>query len=359
MAHPDYYRILGVTRSASEEEVKKAYRKLARKHHPDLNPGSKEAESRFKEVSEAYGILSDPEKRRNFDQYGDPGGPGVPQGQPFDDGGGRGSFADFFHQFAQGGGQGGRRRAGPRPGEDTHHLVRVSFHDAFTGTRLPLHIQRTETCRDCQGSGESPSVRPTPCKACQGKGFTEEGSGFFRNRFECPACGGTGRRTSPCPACEGRGRNPRTETVTVAIPPGVEEGTRLRVAGKGEAGRRGGGPGDLYLEIQVDSDPRFERRGANLYVHLPITFSEAALGAKVEIPTPDGPTHIKVPPGTQSGSKLRLKGLGMPVHRSSQRGDLFAEVQVVTPVIQDERSKELLRELATLNDGGIREGAWK
>jgi molecular chaperone DnaJ len=354
MAHPDYYKILGVPRTATDEEIKKAYRKLARKFHPDLNPGNKEAEAKFKELSEANSVLADTEKRRNFDTYGDPGGPGAPQGHSYEDAASH-PFADLFRNF-QGGG--GRKRTGPRRGEDTQHLVRVSFQDAFHGTRLPLHIQRTETCRNCQGSGEAPNVRPTPCKVCAGKGWQEEGTGFFRNRYECPACDGTGRKTAPCTDCEGRGRVPRTETLTVAIPAGVEDGTRLRVAAKGEAGRRGGGPGDLFIQIQVEPDKRFERRGANLYVHLPISFSEAALGAKVEIPTPSGTSHIKVPPGTQSGSKLRLKGLGMPVHRSEQRGDLFAEIQVVTPRIQDERSKELLRELAELNDQTIREGAW-
>lgn len=353
MAVPDYYKILGVPKTASEEDIKKAYRKLARKYHPDLNPGSREAEAKFKELSTANDVLSDPEKRRNFDQFGDPAGPTAQAaGQSFDFGDLGGAFGDFFQGFG-----GGRRprRAGPRPGEDTQHTVRIAFQDAFRGTKLPINVTRTETCRPCQGSGEAPGVAKSTCPVCRGRGSVEQGMGFFKSHAECEACGGSGQKAPPCTECQGRGRNPKRETVTVAIPPGVEDGTRLRVAGKGEAGRRGGGAGDLYLQIQVEADPRFERRGSNLYLKLPISFTEAALGSKVEIPTPEGHTTIKIPPATQSGSKLRLKGQGMPIPRSEQRGDLFAEIQVVTPLIQDERSKELLRELGELNDASIRQ----
>ena len=359
MAHPDYYKILGIPRAASEEDIKKAYRKLARKYHPDLNPNNKDSESKFKEVSEANDVLSDTDKRKNYDVYGDPAGPGPSAGQgfssqEFDMGG---SFQDLFAGF--GGRGGGRRRAGPKPGEDTQHLVRIPFKEAFTGTKLSLNLQRTETCRTCQGSGDMPGGQPTTCAACGGHGFREQGGGFFRSRQECLACNGTGRKAPPCTSCDGRGRQPKAETVTVGIPAGVEDGTRLRVAGKGEAGRRGGGPGDLYLQIQVEPDPRFERRGPNVYLDLPISFSEAALGTKVEIPTPEGHSTIKIPPGTQGGATLRLKGLGMPIPGSSQRGDLMTRIKVVTPRIEDERSKELLRELAELNDRGIRENAWR
>lgn len=353
MATPDYYKVLGIPQGASEEEVKKAYRKLARKYHPDLNPGNREAEARFKEVSEAHDVLSDADKRRNYDQFGDPAGPQAGFGgggfQGFDFGDLGGVFGDFF----QGGGRG--RRPGPQPGEDTQHLVRISFQDAFRGTRISLNLQRTETCRACQGSGETPGAAKSTCHACQGRGHHEQGMGFFKSRVPCEACHGTGKRAPACGACQGRGRNPVKEQVAVNLPPGVEDGAKLRVPGKGEAGRRGGGAGDLYLHVQVEADPRFERRGPNLYLKLPVSFTEAALGAKVEVPTPEGTTTIKVPPGTQGGAKLRLKGQGMPVPRSSQRGDLFAEIQVVTPEIRDERSKELLRELAELNDHGIRE----
>lgn len=360
MAVPDYYKILGVPKNASDEDIKKAYRKLARKYHPDLNPGNKEAEAKFKELSTANDVLADAEKRRNYDQFGDPSGPAAQMGpgfQGFDFGDMGGAFGDIFQGF--GGSRGRPRRAGPRPGEDLQHTVRIGFSDAFHGSKLPINVTRTETCRPCQGSGEAPGLSKSICGACHGRGVHEQGQGFFKSRVECDECGGTGKKAPACPDCQGRGRNPKRETVTIAIPPGVEDGTRLRVAGKGEAGRRGGGPGDLYLQIQVEADPRFERRGANLYVKLPISFTEAAMGAKVEIPTPEGHTTIKIPPGTQSGSKLRLKGQGMPVPRSEQQGDLFAEIQVVTPQIQDERSKELLRELGQLNDAAIRQGIWR
>lgn len=362
MAHPDFYKILGVTRSASEDDIKKAYRKLARKYHPDLNPGNKDSEAKFKELTEANEVLSDGEKRKNYDTYGDPAGPAAPSAQgfsydEFDSGGGMGgSFQDLFRGF---GSKGTRRRPGPKPGEDTQHTVRIGFKDAFHGTKLTLSLQRSETCPACQGSGDQPGSHPTTCAACGGRGYREEGSGFFRTRQECPACSGTGKKAAPCPSCQGRGRIPKAESVTVAIPAGVEDGTRLRVAGKGEAGRRGGGPGDLYLQIQVEPDPRFERRGPNLYLDLPISFSEAALGTKVEVPTPEGHSTIKIPPGTQSNANLRLKGLGMPIPGSGQRGDLFARVKVMTPKIVDERSKDLLRELAELNDAEIRANAWR
>lgn len=360
MAHPDFYKILGVPRGASEEDIKKAYRKLARKYHPDLNPGNKDSEAKFKELTEANEVLSDPEKRKNYDTYGDPSGPpAAGPGFSYDEyeaGGMGGTFQDLFRGF---GGRGRGRGGGPKPGEDTQHPVRIGFKDAFQGTKLSLSLQRSETCRTCQGSGDLPGSRPTTCASCGGKGYLEDGQSFFRTRQECPACGGTGKKAAPCTACQGRGRIPKAETVTVAIPAGVEDGTRLRVAGKGEAGRRGGGPGDLYLLIQVEPDPRFERRGPNLYLDLPISFSEAALGTKVEIPTPDGHSTIRIPPGTQSNANLRLKGLGMPIPGSAQRGDLFARIKVMTPRIVDERSKDLLRELAELNDAEIRANAWR
>ncbi len=355
MAHPDYYAILGVSKSASDEEIKKAYRKLARKYHPDLNPGNAEAESKFKELTAAHDVLSDSEKRRNYDEYGDPGG--MPPGGGFSQGSGGGGNTqgfDFGHMFGDiFGGSERSHRPGPMKGENQNHTVRIPFKDAFSGTKISLNLHRTETCKTCHGSGDSSGAKST-CQTCGGRGHFEQGSGFFKTRQVCPDCGGAGKKAPACPACEGRGRNPKHESITVAIPAGVEDGTKLRVAGKGEAGRRGGGAGDFFLEVQVDSDPRFERRGANLYLRLPISFSEAALGAKVEVPTPESNATIKVPPGTQSGAKLRLKSHGMPIPKSDQRGDLFAEIQVVTPDVHDERSKELLRELAELNDGALR-----
>ena len=347
MSHPDYYKILGVPRSASVEDIKKAYRKLARKHHPDLNPGDVKSEAEFKKLSEANGVLSDPEKRKNYDTYGDPSGPGaqLPQGSPQGEGF---SFEDIFAGF------GGRPvRHGPERGEDLAHAVRLGFKEAFEGTRLSLRVNRSEPCLACHGTGEA-NRKQELCRTCQGKGKVGGGAGFLSFGRTCPDCGGRGAKVPACPDCGGAGRHARKETVTIAIPAGVEDGARLRVAGKGEAGRRGGGPGDLFLQISMEPDARFERKGPNLYVPLPISFSEAALGAKVNVPTPDGQATIKVPPGTQTGAKLRLKGQGMPIPKAGRRGDLIAEVAVVTPHIQDERSKELLRELADLNDEDVR-----
>jgi molecular chaperone DnaJ len=353
MPHPDYYKTLGVSRNAQDDEIKKVYRKLARKYHPDLNPGNKESESKFKDLSTAYDVLSDPEKRKNYDQYGDPAG----AGHVHPDGGGFQGFKfEGFEDFFPG--MGAPRRSGPDKGADLQHTLRVSFRDAFQGTKVSLAVRRTETCKGCQGSGEGPGAK-SACAACEGKGHLERGIGFFKSRQPCPSCNGAGRIAPPCPECQGHGTHAVTETVNVGIPAGVEDGTKLRVSGKGEAGRRGGGPGNLLLHIQVESDSQFERRGSNLYLSLPISFSEAALGAKVEVPTPDGHSTIKIPPGTQGGSKLRLKGQGMPIPKSGQRGDLIAEVQVMTPQVQDERSKELLRELGALNDHDIRRNAWR
>ena len=353
MSHPDYYKILGVSRDASDEEVKKAYRKLARKHHPDLNPGNAEAEAKFKEVSAANDVLSDPEKRKNYDQFGDPNGaPQMPPGG-FGEASGTGGFdfGDLFGSF-MGGGMGGRPESqGPRRGEDLLRRVQLSFQDAFKGTRLTFSVNRTEPCLACHGSGEAKG-KATTCAACNGKGKIQ--GGMFSMGRICGVCHGKGTIAPPCPECGGQGRKPRTETVTVAIPPGIDEGQRLRVAGKGEAGRRGGGPGDLFLEIAVQPDPRFERKGPNLHVTLPVSFTEAALGAKVDVPTPEGKATLKVPPGVQSGQKLRLKGHGMPIGKSGTRGDLFAEVAVLTPDVHDERSKDLLRELGELNDAALR-----
>jgi len=285
----DYYKTLGISKNASEDDIKKAYRKLARKYHPDLNPGNKDAEARFKEVTEAHEVLSDKEKRRNYDTFGDPHGQAAQPQEGFD----FGSFGDFF-----------------------------------------TFGQRSPTCR--------------------GTGHLEQNLSFIKSRSECPNCGGTGRKAPPCQECQGSGRIPLNDTVTIAIPAGIEDGARLRVAGKGEAGRRGGGPGDLFLSIRVNEDAKFERKGPNLYIKLPISFSEAALGTKLEVPTPESQTTIRIPPGTQSGSKLRIKNQGMPIPKSDQRGDLFAEIQVITPIIKDERSKELLRELAEINDHDLR-----
>ncbi len=363
MAHPDYYKILGVPRGASEEDIKKAYRKLARKYHPDLNPGNKDSEAKFKEVSEANDVLSDAEKRKNYDTYGDPAGPPAAAGpgpsfEGFDPGGGRfGERSRTCSGTSAAAGPGGG--AGPSPARTPSTWCASVSGKPSTAPSCPSACSARKPAGPARAPATCPAPGPPPAPPAAVGASTEEGGGFFHTRVECPVCGGTGKKAAPCPTCQGRGRVPKAETVTVAIPAGVEDGTRLRVAGKGEAGRRGGGPGDLYLQVQVEPDPRFERRGPNLYLDLPISFTEAALGTKVEIPTPDGHSTIKIPPGTQGGASLRLKGLGMPIPGSPQRGDLFARIKVVTPKIVDERSKDLLRELAELNDAAIRADAWR
>jgi len=347
MAKRDYYKALGVPKGAAEEDIKKAYRKLARKYHPDLNPNSQNAEDRFKEISEAYENLSDPAKRSNYDHYGDPQGPGtVPPGfssggfSGFDFGGGI-DLGDLFGNRVQ--------RSGPERGSDLVHSVRLGFAESFRGTKLNIGVQRSESCAPCQGTGDT-LVQKKTCAQCKGQGRFQSRNFLFGGMQLCPTCEGRGYAAPPCSVCRGQGHRPKHDNLTIAIPPGVDEGSRLRVAGKGEAGHRGGGSGDFYLQISVDPDPRFDRKGNNLYVSLPVSFSEAALGAKIEIPTPEGVTTLKIPPGIQTGTKLRVKGQGMPIMRSEQRGDLFAEIQVVTPKIQDERSKDILRELSELND---------
>jgi molecular chaperone DnaJ len=353
MINPDFYKILGISRDASEEDIKKSYRKLARKYHPDLNPGDKDAEAKFKELNDANEVLSDATKRKNYDLYGDPSGPTTQHNAGFSYGGPEFSdeFGDAFQSIFSGfGGKSSRQKARPKTGADTQHLVRIGFKEAFSGTKLTLNLQRSEVCRTCQGSGDLLGSPITTCTSCSGSGYQEGGAGFFRTRHECPTCSGAGKKAASCISCHGCGLVPKTEPVTIVIPAGVDDGLQLRVVGKGEAGRRGGKSGNLYVKIQVEPDVIFERRGPNLYLDLPISFSDAALGSKMEIVTPEGFSTIKIPPGTQSHTNLRLKGLGMPIIGSSQRGDLFAKIKVVTPKIKDERSKELFRELAELND---------
>lgn len=359
MGHQDYYKILGISKNASEEDIKKAYRKLARKYHPDLNPGNRKAEAKFKELTEANEVLSDVTKRKNYDMYGDANGSpytsatGFTYGEPNFGTGIGATFQDLFRNFSE---KSSRYKAGPRQGDDIKHLVRIGFKEAFSGTKISIKLQRSETCRICQGSKVSPGTKTTICSACNGKGYKEKGSDFFNTRHECSECDGSGKKSVACNNCHGRGLIPKVESVTVVVPAGINDGAQLKVAGKGEAGRLGGNPGNLYLQIQVEPDPTFERRGPNLYLELPVSFFDAILGGKMNILTPDGHSTIKIPPGTQSGSSLRLKGLGMPIVGSSQRGDLFAKIKVIIPIIKDNRSKELLRELAEINDAANKNG---
>jgi len=370
--HKDYYKTLGVDRRAKPEQIRKAYRRLARKHHPDLNPGNKAAEEKFKEIQEAYEILSDEKKRTIYDQYGfyadniPPGGygpastaeagaPGIDfSGFDFSDyapeaerGGFGASFRDLFSQFFS------RRREGAEPegserGGDIEHHMHLGFWDAIRGTQVRVTVGRNEACGTCGGTGAA-SGAPVTCTACGGSGKTTQQAGVMRFSLTCPQCGGSGKQRRRCAACGGAGHLRRPETFDARIPPGVDTGSRVRVPGKGNAGPGGGPPGDLFIVTDVESHPLFERKGDNIYVKVPVTITEAALGAKVEVPTIDGPATIKIPPGTQSGQKLRLRGKGAPSLRGNIRGDQFVEVQVVVPRVADERTKEILRELAHLN----------
>jgi len=374
----DYYALLGVDRKAKPEQIRKAYRRLARKYHPDVNPGNKAAEEKFKEIQEAYDVLGDEKKRKIYDQYGfysdniPPGGYGPPGGDvrvpgfdfsgfDFSDfmrgeestQGFGGAFRDLFSQFFS------RRRErqpeperpGPERGSDIEHRMRLSFWDAIRGTQVRITVARQEACSTCRGTGIGTGSQTT-CAACSGTGTVARQTGVMRFSLTCPQCGGSGRQRQRCVACGGEGHFSKPESFEVRIPPGVDTGSRVRVPGKGNAGVGGGPPGDLYIITEVEPHPYFERKGDNIYVKLPVTVTEAALGAKVEVLTLDGLTTIKIPPGTQSGQKLRLRGKGAPSLRSGAagvRGDQFVEVQVTIPRVADERSKELLRELARLN----------
>ncbi len=375
----DYYAALGVDRHAKPEAIRKAYRHLARKHHPDLNPGNKAAEERFKEISEAYEILSDEKKRKVYDQYGfysdnipPEGFHAAPQGQgqgptgfdfsgfDFSDSGAaesekRGGFRDLFSQFFSRGGESAATSEGPRRGADIEHHVRLAFWDAIRGTQLRLTLARNEECASCHGTGFAPGA-PVTCKTCGGSGKVNRQAGAMRFSGPCPDCGGSGRHRPFCPTCQGAGVIRKPENFEVRIPAGVNNGSRVRVPGKGNAGLNGGARGDLFIVTEVESHPLFDRRGDNIYIKVPVTITEAALGAKVEVPTIDGSSVIRIPPGTQSGQTLRLRDQGAPsLRRTGLRGDQFIEVQVVVPSVADERTKELLRELGRLNPGDPRE----
>jgi molecular chaperone DnaJ len=351
----DYYEVLGVARKAGQKEIRQAYRRLARKYHPDLNPGDKSAEEKFKQIQEAYDVLSDSKKRQAYDQFGFEGerrGAAPEEREvPFDFGGfdfggtGGTSFRDLFGQFFRGGGA----PRGPmrEPGEDLEYQIRIGFWDAVRGTVKKLSFTHLATCGTCNGSGTSGA--PQTCTACGGTGQVTQTTGKMRFNVPCSRCGGTGRLGVACRTCGGEGRIRSTETIDVRIPPGMQTGSRVRVPGRGNAGTHGAPPGDLYIITQVEPHPYFERRGDDLYTVVPITVSEAALGAKIEVPTLDGRAQLRVPPGTSSGQKLRLRERGVPSARQpGTRGDLYVELQVVVPKPVDERARELLRELKKL-----------
>jgi molecular chaperone DnaJ len=373
MAKEDYYGILGVARNAKVPEIKKAYRRLARKNHPDVNPEDKSAEERFKKIQEAYDVLSDPKKRAIYDQYGfysenfkeQRGGPGRGFTEGFSHGfdfsemdpsaAGQSSFRDVFAEFFGGGSTRSRSR-GPEKGEDLDHHLNISFNESIKGLSTRLTINRHDSCTACDGSGIDRNAGQRTCTKCQGTGQESKSHGFMRFSNTCRACNGTGRIGGQCGSCGGSGNVVSNETITVRIPPGVADGYRMRVANKGNAGKNGGPPGDLYLIITVRPHEFFRREGNDILCVMPITVTEAALGTKIQVPLIDGQTLLRIPPGTQSGQKFRLRGKGAPSLRGEVTGNLLVEVRVVVPKIADERSKEILRELARLNPENPREG---
>jgi molecular chaperone DnaJ len=404
----DYYEILGVKKSASAEEIRKAFRKLARKYHPDVNPGDKSAEEKFKTLSEANDVLSDPKKRKIYDQVGfysdniDPataeayarggGTPGdggfqggFPGGGPEQAGGGQGVHFDFggfdFSDLADSAGRsrkgsgegssfrdifggifgGGRGAAaaeeGPEPGTDLEYQVNVPFWTAIRGGVMRLNISRHDTCGNCHGQGFLEA--PGKCPQCGGSGQITQTSGRMKFNVQCPRCHGTGKNLTTCPVCHGAGVVEKTEPLEVRIKAGTRDGQRIRIPGKGNAGAHGGAAGDLYAIIRIDAHPVFRRDGDDIYLSVPVNATEAALGAKIEVPTIDGRALLKSPPGTQSGQKLRLREKGVPsATKDGVRGDEIVEITVNVPLPRDERTKELLRELAKLNPEDPREALW-
>jgi molecular chaperone DnaJ len=344
----DYYEVLGVNRDSSDEEIKKSYRKLAMKHHPDRNPDSKEAEEKFKEAKEAYEILTTPEKRRAYDAYGHAG---VSQQMGGPEGAGFGGFAEAFGDiFSDIFGAQGRGRASVFRGADLRYNLEISLEQAARGTETKIRIPTMDTCETCKGSGAKPGTQPKTCETCHGSGTVRLSQGFFSIQQTCPTCHGTGKMvTDPCATCRGAGRIKRHKTLAVKIPAGVDEGDRIRLSGEGESGVNGGPPGDLYVVIHLKEHSVFQRDGDDLHCEMPISFTQAALGGEIEIPTLDGTARIKVPPETQSGQTFRLRGKGIKGVRSSYPGDLLCEVVVETPVRLNDRQKELLRELEEIN----------
>jgi molecular chaperone DnaJ len=398
----DYYAALGVKKTASAEEIRKAFRKLARKYHPDVNP-DKSAEEKFKTISEANDVLSDPKKRKVYDQLGfysdniDPaaaeayargggfgaGGFGANDGQaasgggqwqqevPFDfggfdfsdisegarRGGGGGGFRDIFSSMFGGG---ARTETAPRPmpGSDLEYQMNIDFWQAIRGAELQLSVPHLESCANCHGRGYLES--PGECPECKGKGQITQKSGNMKFNMPCPRCGGSGKNRTVCPVCHGEGRLERSENIRVRIKPGTRDGQRIRLAGRGNAGTMGAPAGDLYIIVRAGEHPVFKRDGDDIYLTIPVTVTEAALGSKVDVPTIDGRAQLKIPQGTQSGQKLRLreKGVASAV-KDGMRGDEIVEVKVVVPVPRDEKSKEILRELAQLNPEDPREELWE
>ena len=350
MAKRCYYDVLEVERTAGEGDLKSAFRKLAMKWHPDRNPGDKNSEIRFKEINEAYEVLKDPDKRAAYDRFGH---------AAFEHGGGAGAggfgadFGSAFSDLFEGifGMSGTRARSGRERGADLRYNMEIRLEEAYSGKTAQVRIPTSVTCEACSGSGARTGTRPKACPGCGGQGRIRHAQGFFTLERTCPACQGRGQVIdNPCGACSGSGRVTKERTLSVNIPPGVEDGTRIRLAGEGEAGVRGGPPGDLYIFLAIAAHPFFQREGADLHCRVPISMVAAALGGEFEVPTIDGAnTRVKVPDGTQSGRRFRIHGKGMPVLRSRQSGDMYAQVVVETPQKLTKRQRELLQEFDRLS----------
>ena len=355
MAKQDCYELLGVARDASKDDIKKAYRKLALKYHPDRNRGDEAAENRFKEINEAYGILEDEEKRAAYDRFGHAafeGGGAAAGGR----GGGfefASGFADIFDEMF-GGLAGGRRGGGVSRGSDLRYNLEIDLEEAFRGRETRIKVPGSVACDGCRGSGAAPGSRPTACSTCQGRGKVRSQQGFFTVERTCPACGGTARTIErPCAQCAGSGRVRRERTLSVTIPPGVEDGTRIRLSGEGEAGVHGGGPGDLYIFVGIRPHRIFQRDGTGVYCRVPLPMTKAALGGAVEVPTIDGArAKVTIPAGTQTGRQFRLRGKGMTGLHGRGRGDMYIEINVETPVNLTKRQQKLLAEFEAAGGAG-------
>ncbi|TCS43243.1 molecular chaperone DnaJ [Reinekea marinisedimentorum] len=347
MSKRDYYETLGLSKGVDEKEIKKAYRRMAMKYHPDRNPDDKEAETKFKEVNEAYEVLSDSQKRQAYDQFGHAGVDG--QGGFGGHGAGAGSFSDIFGDvFGDifGGGGGGRGRSSVQRGSDLKYNLELTLEEAVRGVEKTIKVPTLVNCETCDGSGAKKGTSPTTCTTCGGSGQVRMQQGFFAVQQTCPTCSGTGKIIKePCDSCYGRGVKEETKTLNVKVPPGVDTGDRIRLSGEGEAGRNGGPAGDLYVEVHVRKHDIFERDGANLYCEVPISITEAALGGELEVPTLEGRVKLKIPHETQTGKLFRLRGKGVKPVRGHVVGDLMCRVVVETPVNLTARQKELLNEL--------------